>query len=229
MAQQELLVVRGDGNWAPYEMTIDGKLTGFHVETIREVAEVMNLKLTIKTVPWVRALKMVKQGEADAITFLAKTEERESYIFYAEENILSSVEHYLIKHKSSHSISFNGDLESLRTYSIAYNQGFTFGEAFEKASYLKKTTTQNTEQVVNLVIKGRSDLGIIKFRDLKEEWISDKVNQFSIMEPVFHSKYTYIGFSLSSKNKDLKVEFTRAMKEFKASPRYQMLKRKYDL
>lgn len=85
VVQQELLVVIGKGNWVPYEMKIYGKLTGFHVGTVREVAAVMNIKLTIKTVPCVRALKMVKQGGSGCNhTFLAKTEERASYIFYAE-------------------------------------------------------------------------------------------------------------------------------------------------
>ena len=81
VVQQELLVVIGKGNWAPYEMKIYGKLTGFHVGTVREVAAVMNIKLTIKTVPCVRALKMVKQGGVDAITrsLLRLKKERVTY------------------------------------------------------------------------------------------------------------------------------------------------------
>ncbi len=48
-AESDLLVVRGSGEYPPNEMMVDGKLVGFHIDIINEVAGLLNLKVTFKS------------------------------------------------------------------------------------------------------------------------------------------------------------------------------------
>ncbi len=89
-APHKLLVVRPEGSWPPWEIAAgSGEPTGIHIELIQEAARSLNLSVTIKTYPWKRAIKMLKDGYADAITYMSKTDERKQFGYFFDGNVLS--------------------------------------------------------------------------------------------------------------------------------------------
>ncbi len=228
-AQTEIVVTRGDGNWPPFEMIQDGKLTGFHIDLIRAVAEEANIHVVFKTYPWLRAVQMAKTGRSDAVSYLAKNEERQEFIVFSDNNVLSGTDHYLIKCKDRTDISFDGDYKSIESFSLVHIDGYTFGDDFDKVLFVQKAGVKNAEEVVELVAKGRYDIGIVSPADLGGAEASELIDKIEFLEPVLYSTTVYIGFSKAGENRHAYAAFTQAMKEFKKSNRYQQLRFKYGL
>jgi len=229
ITKPELLVVRGEGEWPPYEMTIKGELQGFHIELIKLVASQANMNVRFETHPFKRALKLVEHGRADAITYVSKTPDREYFLFYFESNILSGAEHYFIKHRTRGDIHYAGDLRALKNKSIAYIEGFYLGEEFGQANYLDKFSVRNAEVAASLVAKKRCDLAVITSEDLKRTWFLDIQNDLSVITPPLHSTIVYMGLSKHSLDQHTINNFTSAMTSFKQTQKFSNLLKKYNI
>ena len=57
---EKLSIVRGDGDYPPYEMILDGKLKGVHVDLVKRVAAKLDFKVEFESVPWSRAVAMIE-------------------------------------------------------------------------------------------------------------------------------------------------------------------------
>lgn len=221
--------MRGDDNWPPYEMVEGGFLTGFHVELIRTVAKRIDVKIEFQTVPWLRAMHMVKLGHADAITYVAKNTERLEFIQFDKYNALSGADHYLIKRKDSPEVNFSGEIKNLAPYSIAHISGYTFGDEFDSAKFIEKTSVKTPEQVIHLVSKDWCDLGVISPVDIEDFESNKLMNNIEVIEPALYSSTVYLGFAKRKADQALIDKFTAEMKAFKATSEYQALRGKYKL
>ncbi|WP_019614869.1 substrate-binding periplasmic protein [Psychromonas ossibalaenae] len=68
--QESLLIVRSARSNPPQEIiTSDNKMTGLHIDIIYTIAGILKIKIEFISVPWKRAIRMMKNGEADAITY----------------------------------------------------------------------------------------------------------------------------------------------------------------
>lgn len=226
-AQDEIVVARGDGSWPPYEMMDGGQLAGFHIDLVRAVAERIDVKVIFKTYPWVRAMTMAKRGQVDAITYVARNNERARYLHFLEGNVLSGTTHYLIQNRYSRAIHFDGNLSQLKDYSVAFISGYTLGQEFDQAGYIKKNPVKTVEQVVRLVAAGRYDLGVVNPVDLKGSNLSAWLDQTKRLPHPLHSTEVYIGFSVD--NDEMAERFSEAMTLFRQTPAYQQLLDKYRL
>jgi ABC-type amino acid transport substrate-binding protein len=75
----ELLILRGNENYPPDEMHVDGVLTVFHIELIQNAAQLIPLTIKFESIPWRRAIQMLKNGEGDALSYASKNPAREKY------------------------------------------------------------------------------------------------------------------------------------------------------
>jgi PAS domain S-box-containing protein len=71
-----IVVVGGDHDNPPYEFLKNGVPTGFNVELIQAVAEVMNFKAVVRLGPWSEVRKSLEAGELDALAGMYYTAER---------------------------------------------------------------------------------------------------------------------------------------------------------
>mgnify|MGYP000951980232 CR=1 FL=1 len=97
----KITVTRDNVEYPPMEHYENGKLTGFHVDIVNEVAAKLGLSVDWQEVPWARAMKMVETGEADAITYLGQNAEREKWAIYKPDNVLSSATFSFIARKEN--------------------------------------------------------------------------------------------------------------------------------
>ncbi len=73
--------------WPPFRIadeTSDCEYSGIDVDLLKDIAERLNVTFTIRRLPWARCLVFMETGQADLITGLAYTPEREQYIHYSE-------------------------------------------------------------------------------------------------------------------------------------------------
>lgn len=230
-APQNLSIVRGNGFWPPYEWTEEGILKGFHIDLVKEVAAKLQLNVQFQSVPWKRAINMIQKGEADAITYLARTEEREKFANYFEGNQLhqARVGFFSLKEREQ-DIKYTGKLEQLKNFKICTLLGQTYGTEFEQATYLKIDKTKTEEVVLKKLIKGRCEVALGYIDDYKIAIQKKGIDKdFVNFTPYVSEHPMYFAFSKARKLEALAKRFAEAMELFKTTPRYQELLKKYDI
>ncbi len=227
---EELLAVRIDANYPPYEMVVDDELTGFHIDLVMEVAKQMNIDLKFRSVPWQRAINMVKDGDADVITYIGKTSEREEFLFYHTNNILSSSNYaFVILSSRSDEIKFTGDLNLLTKYKIGVQRGYSYGTEFDDADFLNKVDVSGVLQLTTMLRASRIDLAVIDEPEFFMQQNSGNWSYLKLIYPVITRNEFYIGFSKAKGHEQLSNKFADTMSAFKKTSAYQALLAKYKL
>ena len=153
---EDLIILRGNIDYPPDEMHIDGLLTGFNIELIQLVAASIPLSIEFQSFPWKRAVNMLKNGEGDAISYLSKTPAREKFALFLEGNIQTETNyHFVINSARKEEIQYNGTLKDLADYSIGIQRGYDYGKQFNQEKSLKKIKGVR-EASVNLLLKKAS-------------------------------------------------------------------------
>ncbi|WP_375749643.1 substrate-binding periplasmic protein [Vibrio sp. HN007] len=229
---RELLIVRGDGDWPPLEMGVDGVNEGLHFDLVRDVAKRLNIKIRFKSFPWKRAIEMVRSGKADAITYMSYTQERTIFGIFLEDNILSHSDIALFTLKeNADKIKFTGNLRELENYSIGTLKGYAYEDEFDAADYLEKDNlSAHEKQLVLKIVKGRLPIAIGNVSDIKyfakELGVGD---QIAFLEPhIIDKQANYIVFS-KLRDDGIARLFADEMKKYKQTQSYQDLLQKYGL
>jgi len=228
---QEIVVAHGDDNYPPYEMMQNNKLTGFHVELIKQVAKKLEITVRFKSYPWKRALTMVKNGKVDAVTFVGVNADRSNYIIFTPGNELSFAHTGLVVLASRQSeFNFNGiQLDNLRHFKFGHNLGFIYGNYYDLATLDKSPFTSN-EQLFNMLRIQRIDIAVLNAGEFKHRIsINDKTTQELVMLDKRVAIANYLGFSKPRKLQALAQRFAKAMVDFKKSPQFLNLMKKYQL
>ncbi|MCP4754866.1 MAG: amino acid ABC transporter substrate-binding protein, partial [Proteobacteria bacterium] len=227
---EDVLFVRVNANYAPFEMVVDGKLTGLHIELVYATASRLGVNVEFQSLPWKRAIHMVKIGAADAITYVGKTPEREKFIHYNDGNVLSSSAYgFVVLSKRADKIRYNGDLQSMRAYKIGAQLGYSYGNAFDQAKYLNKHVVKNVASLINLLLADRIDLAVIDEPEYLQNRNKDKWSKMTFLKPDIIKRNFYVGFSKKKKLLKLTNRFAKELTAFKRTKDYQRILAKYNL
>lgn len=228
---QEVFIVRGDGNYAPYEMMKDGTLVGLHIELIQNTAKRLNWNLHIDSYPWARALNMMKTGEADGILFVGRNEEREQYIIFNTGNIISqSYSALLVLKKRLSEFRFDGkNINSLKPFIFGQQIDYIYGDLYDQAK-LDKVNFNSYAQLFGMLHLERIDIAMMNLGEFR---IKQKSNMKFVdeIQPLKHlvKQNNYIGFSKARNRQNFANEFSSALTRFKSSKEFQALINKYNL
>lgn len=77
------IIVGGDHKFPPYEFLENGQPTGFNVDLIRAVAEVMDFAVEIRLGPWVKARQDLEQRKTDVLTGMVYSDERSKLLDFS--------------------------------------------------------------------------------------------------------------------------------------------------
>ena len=81
------LIAVGDIHFPPFTYYENGKPSGFDVDVLRAMGKRMGTEAEIRLVPWVDALKMLDEGEADILVGVSVSEERRRTIDFTDRMI----------------------------------------------------------------------------------------------------------------------------------------------
>ncbi len=227
---KELLVVRTNENYPPYEMIINSKLTGLHIDLVYAVAKRMGINVTFKSVPWKRALKMMEKGEADAVSYVGYTPERKKFLYFDDGNVLSSSNYgFIILKNRIEEINYNGDLQKMRAYKIGVQAGYSYSISFDQAEYLKKYDAQTIKQLVKMLKSGKIDLAVVDepaylLNRQKESW-----SGVTFLKHIISHRDYFVAFAKVKKLKALAGKFSKEMISFKQTDEYRKILAKYNL
>ena len=225
----DLVVLRGNEDYPPDEMHIDGELTGFNIELIQNVARSISLSVEFESVPWKRAIKMLEKGERDAISYFSKNPTRDKYAIFLSGNILSETNyHFIANNNRQKEIHYNGNIKNLSQYAIGIQRGYYYGETFNKENFPNQFEFNSVNQLKNSLLKNRIDLAILTMEEYQDRINNNDFTSITILYPALDASINYLAFSkVRNTNKHAEL-FAKAMEIYKTSEDYIALKNKYN-
>jgi polar amino acid transport system substrate-binding protein len=130
-AAEKITVVTEE--FAPYNYTENGKLTGYSVKIVEELLRRADLSYTIDTYPWARAYKKALQLPNVLIFTMARTAERESEFHWIGELADRKLYFYKLKSRSDIVVS---KLEDIKKYRVGVNLGDAAEELLVKEGFV---------------------------------------------------------------------------------------------
>ncbi len=219
------------GQYPPYEMHVNGKLTGFHIEFIRAVSKRLGLTVHFKQYPWKRALSMVEQGAAHAVSFVSVNAKREEYIIFTPGNELSyTYSGLLVLEKRKHEFTFNGkDLNNLSHYKFGSSLGYIFGDYYDEAK-LDKHTFTSKGQIFNMLRSRRIDIAVMNFKEFKHsQSLQDGSTKQLVMLKNKVPFSNFLGFSKRWNLQGLSQRFANESIIFKQTKEFINLKKQFNI
>ncbi len=232
-----LVVAMEEANNAPFEYVDDNvTLTGFHVEIVRQVADRLGWNVRFQRHPWKWVIQGLEDGEFHAVTYVAKSSEREVFAVFLPDNLLhiSRSTLYIQKERSSE-IIYTPPLQNMvRRWRTAMPDGYYIND--EVIEMLKNgapieqpTVTQN--QLFIMLISGRYDaiFGATSALAIAAENISGIENQVKRLDGAsFAGTRMYIAFSRKAET-HLAMEFAEAYRQFRDEPAYNRLGNQFSI
>jgi polar amino acid transport system substrate-binding protein len=209
--------------WPPYDYYIPSKKgiipMGVNTGVVVNVLKQMGVESEVLFMPWERCLKMVKNGNADAIISASKTPEREKYLLYPDEP-LSYSKNVIFMKKGSNYKTFD-DIKGLK---LAYVPSYYYGGLFDKLPVIKVPVNDTTNGFLMLK-SGRVDLVISDYLfgiyEIKALGMENEVEIFPIA--VTDRDPLYIAFSKARVDKEFVKKFSEQLKDFKKTEEYRNL------
>ncbi|MFC3151633.1 substrate-binding periplasmic protein [Litoribrevibacter euphylliae] len=225
---EPIVILKGTGDFPPFEYVHNGETTGYHVDLISRVAKRIPIKVTFKTIPWKRALSLIETGDADAISFISKTPDREEYAIFLDDNLISTSYTGFIALKGSPGTRiYDGSLESVQGLSVGVQLGFKYGNEFDTADYINKVEFNGADQLYSTLLAKRIDLAFIALSEFKAHQNFGKAENLIFLMPSISESRNYLAFSKG--NQVLAQRFAKAMKAFKQSKEHKKLLKRYGL
>lgn len=200
---------------------------GICIEVINHIAKQLNISIQFSSYPWNRMINNGKEGYVDAIMPLFKTPERELFLIFPESEIIMEDNSFFTL--KSNTLSFSGNLNDIINRHIGVVENYSYGEAFDKKNIQHKTMAESGDQLIQLVLNKRVEMGIgntmVTTYLAKKRNAADKIKFLS--PPVAESPL-YIGFSKKKVSAEFVTQFNKFLQDFKSTRDYSEIIAKYN-
>ncbi|ALS98713.1 substrate-binding periplasmic protein [Lacimicrobium alkaliphilum] len=147
-------------DFPPYNYLVDGQWQGLDIEYSRSLLSALGCQPVFISLPFARALALLKQGKLDMMFQLSDTAERRKYLDFVGPTHHEKL--ILVTREIPDSFYSLDDIER-GNYNIGIQRGVYMGQAFESrfrqsARFRSKfSVLYELEPLVNMLIKGRID------------------------------------------------------------------------
>lgn len=212
-AKEDKVVVATD-DWPPFRVfESNSEPYGVDIELLKYLERKLNIRTDVQKVPWIRALEMMRQGKADIMVGLARTQEREAFIAYAEPAYYSvRPAFYSLKERNLELNSY----QDLKKHLIGYTRASAYFEPFDKDKSIKKFDVGQESQLIDLLLNKRIDFIIGS-----EPQVDFEIHQRKLRSRIEKSDYKpgqktklYLGISRQSSLLARKDEIEKALESF---------------
>ncbi len=200
----------------PYYYIEDDQPRGIQYELAALAFKKMLIPFDVKFLPWKRALITAESGNADGVFGLRKTTERERWLIYPDEPLMTV--RTVIFHRKDTKFTYAGTF-SLAGKKVGITKGYTYGTQFDQSTSFQKEEVTSLRLNFLKLAAGRLDLvaayRAVGVHTLKEMNLEDRI---TFSDTPIHSVPIYVGFTKEPGNNKLAAEFSKALKEIKKSP-----------
>lgn len=184
--------------WPPFRMQgVGGQLEGLDIDLLDELQRRTGLRFEVRLQPWARALEDMRRGQADLMTGLARTAEREQYIDYLQPSYHACAPRLYGSPARAADIRAYDQLQGLR---IGYVLQSAYFEPFDSDRALTKIGVKNEEQLLQMQLRGRIELMIgtdcqVDFQ-LRDPMLARQLVKLSYLPP--QRTLLFVGLSRAS-------------------------------
>lgn len=204
----------------------NGTITGCDVEIIRAVCGQIGATPEFRLLPPKRAIKYVKEGTVDSVFLLRRTRERERFLHYVPEPVMTK--RVVIFARKEDKTTIKG-LDDLKGRVVSVVAGYSYIPEFQDSRDIKKIPCYNEEQQVRMLAAKRMDAAAAI--ELPFRFFSRKLGFQDRFEPMFVMSEVpvYVAFSKAagSRGKALTEKFGRALRELKQEGVVQAIVQRY--
>lgn len=220
----------------PIAFEKDGEVVGIATDLVREGLRRMGHETVITITPWKRAIFMTRYGQADAIFYALKNDQREDWFHYPDEHLVMETT-VLLKRKGG---GFRWDPEQ-REYTkirLGTGRGYYYGPKLEH--FLKTTAFEAVEEATSIdlnfakLLQGRvdvflADLHLVNY-SINRNAARDEVEIVTDNEGspvIFDSEESYLAFSKRTMTKAMADQFSETLASMKADGTYDRIVSRY--
>ena len=216
-----LIISAGAEDWHPvaYRDKDSGQIKGIAFDMVAKVAEKLNVRLTVKQMPWKRMLELLKDGRLDMAIAIYWNAERDQYLSYSVPYLDNAATIFVRKNNVFSFTKF----EDLLPYHGLKPAGGSFGEAFDKFARQHNLSlreihgaSQVKEKMVTLVLRERYDYFIADYLD--GMMFLKQTNRDTLITPLEKTlNMTQVHFAISRKSDCLVLlpEINAALRQLK--------------
>ena len=216
--------------WHPYEDISNQQAPGFSTEVITHVFQSMDVDIKLTEYPWARGLKNVYEGLSDALFTAFPSEERREYCYYPDEPLAIEKWILFIRREDRDKFQFRS-YEDLIDKSIGVLRGASVSEEFWE--FVKRHNNYQEVPVDELnfekLMLGRIDCVVTSHSNgmvlVKKKGLKGKV--VPLLSRIIKEDNLYIIFSKKTVTPDFVKAFSRELRRFKKSEKYQLIYEKY--
>jgi len=188
----------GDYNHPPYEyVDKNGRFTGFNVDIINAIADIMDIEVQIIPMSWDNAVWSLDNGEIDGIIGMSQNEERLKKYKFTSSTVLN--EQVIFVHKDTIHIT---NIEELAGFKVAYQRGDYNESILLKVPNVSLFPKIDQEEALMALANGEVDavLGnkLVGLYHLQRNKLTDEIK--IVGEPISAVKY---GPAVSMDNEEL--------------------------
>lgn len=151
-------IVMATEHWPPFRMNDEASPSGFSgidIDVMDKLSQVLGVPIEIQRQPWARALEFMRNGQADMITGIARTQEREEFMHFIPVSYAAvRPVFYTQKGKGRLVQSY----EDLYGPSVGYSLKSAYFEPFNSDARIKKVGLSTEVQMLHVLALGRIDI-----------------------------------------------------------------------
>lgn len=230
MAFAEKIVLAAAADSVPTSYEENGKQTGILVDLLNEAFKRAGYTVEIQLMPWARCQEEVKNGDIDGIFSVFITAERQKYLTYTNEVLITQVQAFFVPVDSE--ITFDGDLRKLASKSIGIINQTSYGPKLDAALkgglFNRIDQAQSIESNIQKLLAGHIDL-IPSYRHVvlstaKKLGVTDKIKQLS---PDIEAIPSYLAFTQRRDFTKVIDDYNKALASMKKDGTYDTIFNKY--
>jgi len=215
-------------DFAPFSYEIDGTVSGPLVEIITEVCKEMKIDCSFQLMPWARAQKEVKDGEANGLFVIGWNRERSEWLYFSPPILNTEYGFFVL---NDNPLEFK-QVSDIKGYTIGVygpsNTSVSLGKIKSEIGDLKIDIRPNDESGFKKLSLGRVD-AVYSNRDVGYALIK-KLGLKNIRYAGKKEKQTYfIGFSKQHNDKQVIKRFNETLRTLQQQGRIQAIIKQYFL
>ncbi len=229
MASAQTLVLAAADS-IPTAFVDNGKQSGMLVDVIKEAFKRTGYPVEIAIMPWARCLAEVKAGKVDGIFSVYQTREREEFLTYADEVLITQVQAFFVRKDST--ISFDGDLNKLAELRIGVINETSYGPRLDaelkKGTFKKVDPADSASSNIRKLLNDRVDV-IPSYRHV----VLDSARTLGVagsikeLSPPIEAIPSYLAFSNKKDRRKIIEAFNEALRSMKKDGTYDAIFNKY--
>jgi len=142
-------------HWPPFRIEDQNSPSGFRgidIDITHKLSEAIGITFEIQGHPWARALEQMRNGQADMITGIAYTLEREAFLYYVPVSYYAVRPVFYTQKGKGHLIQSYGDLHGP---SVGYSLHSAYFEPFDSDAQIHKLGLSTEVQLLHVLALGR--------------------------------------------------------------------------